>query len=88
MTREEFVEKYFPRGWKPARTGSGAVFKNLRGFNVAVMERDEKPGHWKWRIRPAGSDNVKDDVWSEADSTNEEAAKRAVLGALARKIGL
>jgi len=88
LTRDKFIERYLPKGWKPAKTESGAIYKNLRGYNISVMERNEKPGHWKWRMRPVGMKNASKDVWSERDCLTELAAKRAVLEELAKKLGI
>lgn len=77
------IEAWLPRGWRPSTTGSKATWKNLRGYHVAVMEDHEHQGKWKYRIGPEDSE-VCD--YSQPIYSDEEAAKRAVLGKLCDKL--
>jgi hypothetical protein len=82
--REMQIASWTFRGWRTAQE-SGAIWKNIRGHNVAIMERYEKPGAWKWRIRKSASEA---EIWSTRDSYSDDSAKREVLERLADMLGL
>jgi len=83
MDREDFIVGHLYGGWRKARE-SRAIYKNVRGHNVAVMTDENDPDVWTWVITPEGE---KAGDWSREKYDTEEDAKRGALEALADRLG-
>ncbi len=82
MERQQFIETWFCRRWRVSK--NGALFQNIRGYNVAVMPDHNEPEYWKWSIRLLGHESGD---WGDQKFDTEEQAKWAVLQALATRLG-
>jgi hypothetical protein len=84
LSRAEQVEEWKKGTWRVSPRG--ARWRNIKGYNVAVMEIDGKSGVWKWRLKRTEDDDAAAE-WKEP-FTSEHKAKTSVLNKLADKLGL
>lgn len=66
--------------WRIA--GSGTVWTNLSGHNVAIIEDHNKPGMWRFRIKdPSGHE-----TWSPEKYVRPADAKEPAMERLAKML--
>ncbi|MEQ9379591.1 MAG: hypothetical protein RJP95_01920 [Pirellulales bacterium] len=86
MTREEQIDTWLDGRWSVSKKGTGAQYRNLRGWHVAVWEDRNHPGEWTWHMAREGqSDGYR---YSKKRFSSERAAKRDVLNTLAEELAL
>lgn len=56
MTREEQITRWLDQEWIPAKR-SNALYQNIKGYNVSVVDRDNKD-QWDWQIAERNSGKV------------------------------
>lgn len=85
MSKADQIEEWLHQGWKKSTGGTGAKWKNIRGYHVAVMEDHKNQGRWFYRI---GLEDSAAYDYSQTQYSTEDAAKRAVLGMLCDKLDI
>lgn len=83
MTRSEQIEVWLHQNWRIS--AKGALWQNIRGYNVAVVKKEEDQIAWEWRLTLK---DTEDHEYSGTTYSSEESAKRAVLEELADRLGL
>lgn len=83
MDREDFIVAHLYGDWRKAGE-SRAIYKNIKGYNVAVMTDRNNPDVWTWVITRRG-ETAGD--WSHDKYDSEDTAKRRGLEALADRLG-